>query len=166
MLKTSPFVSAEDGAITVDWVVLTAIGSAVAMATVGVLSGGVKGMNQQVEIHLGNTSTVSTTWAEAMRNYDPYDDGIYQAIYGDLSSLSEADLDIMEAYFNDVAATLGEEAETEAEYGLINDVSFAVGLVYVDRVRGRPGGTEADAAEIARIADQLGWSDEALAFTN
>ena len=154
-----PFLIAEDGAVTVDWVVLTAGAAAVALATAGVLSAGLSQSNRAVEEEMGLTGTVGETWAAAMRNYLPYNDVTYSQHYNDFTTLTDEELDEMEKFVNDTLAEWLPKADTADKTGALNDLTFAIGLVYAERVLPRPGATGADEAKITAIADKLGWKN-------
>ena len=54
MTRTLAFLSSEDGAITVDWVVLTAALSAFGLLTVAIVTGGVEDVSRDTEAHLAS----------------------------------------------------------------------------------------------------------------
>lgn len=160
-----PFLMSESGAVTVDWVVLTAAVAGVALATLGVLAGGLAQANRAVETQMSETNAVGDTWAAAMRNYQPHNGVFYGTVYDAWSTLSDDDLDQMNRLVNDVVAEMAPLAETADDNGQLNDLSFAIGRVYSDRVRKRPEAIGADPVEVERIFALMGWNDETMSAT-
>ncbi|GIT90901.1 hypothetical protein JANAI62_13550 [Jannaschia pagri] len=165
MPKFLPFLRSEDGAVTVDYVVLLSVAAAAAAATAGALSEGVSDVNRAVETQMGTQGMVGETWATAMANYTPYDEPTYSQLYAGFSSLENPDLDVLEGMVNVLVEQMTPEASTDEEYGMLNDMTFSIGRVYADRVRARPGQTEYDEASVAPILADLGW-DQGLVAVN
>ncbi|WP_371157658.1 hypothetical protein [Jannaschia sp. 2305UL9-9] len=158
MSRSCAFLSREDGAISVDWVVLTAIATATAMGTVGILSSGVKTANHEVEVQMGLAASAGDTWGAAMRDYIPYSETNHTVLHTGLSTLSRDDLDTMSDFLMSFVADQTDTAEGADEHGALNDISFATGLANSERGEARPTADTTDPDEIARIASQLGWS--------
>lgn len=158
------FLRSEHGAVTVDWVVLTAAAAGVALATSGLLVAGIHSQQYAMEEAMGTQGFVGETFAAAMRNYQPFDQAFHEAVYNDVSSLSDADLDILEAFVNDMNSLLA--SGTEEEVNALTDMTYAVGLTYAERIRERPNGTGSDPTELERIATELGWHLDAWTSSN
>ncbi|CUH08484.1 hypothetical protein JSE7799_00063 [Jannaschia seosinensis] len=56
------FAAAEDGAVTVDWVVLTAALVGLGLAVMGVVSGGIEKLSGDISTSLENTKPTEKTW--------------------------------------------------------------------------------------------------------
>lgn len=71
------FAQDESGAVTVDWVVLTAAIVGLGIATYGVVSGGIKSLSGDVDTHLRtdwiDTAFGAATWAYSPKNQEMWD---------------------------------------------------------------------------------------------
>jgi Flp pilus assembly pilin Flp len=157
MRSATCFLQDEDGAVTVDYVVLTAAAAGVALATLAVLSTEVRSWFRATEALAVDQGIVSGTWAAAMRDYQAYNPLLHQALVEDFSVLSDEELDTVESFVNDYIEQMTPLAENESDTGLLTDLTFAVGYAYMERVRERPYGSEPDPAEMGRLAAKMGW---------
>lgn len=60
-MKPTQFLAAEDGAVTVDWVVLTAAVVGLGMATYGVVAGGIQDLSGDVDTQM-RQDLINTAW--------------------------------------------------------------------------------------------------------
>jgi Flp pilus assembly pilin Flp len=78
-LTTAHYFRSEDGAVTVDWVVLTAALAALGIATTLVVSGGVENISGDVASQMANQE-ISTRFASPFerQQWDAHNPGIYE----------------------------------------------------------------------------------------
>jgi hypothetical protein len=189
MKRLPTFLRREDGAVTVDYVVLVSGGVVAALIVATVWQGAFTNFTLRMEEEAARQGVVASggemrevldadgnptgeldwvptgSWAAAMRDYPPYNPILYERLVQDFSSLSDADLDEMERYVNAYYRTMKELAgDNPTNYGMLDDLDFAIGLSYLKRYRGRPNDlSEPDPQQIGRIASDLGWGDGLVA---
>ncbi|WGH79753.1 hypothetical protein [Jannaschia ovalis] len=149
-----------------DWVVLTAALVGLGLAVMGVVSKGVQSQAQAVETQI-TSQGIPTTFAEfaLMRpfSYTPHDQALFDMFHSDLSTLSDEELDQMNAYQNWLFSDALRDAE---ERGLVLDESDlqpsedlfgSLDTIYHERGRVRDAEDQSyDAAVVSGASDALG----------
>lgn len=80
------FLQNESGAVTVDWVVLTAALVGLGLAVMGVVSGGIEDLSGDVDTQLRADDIISTSFAAAATGYAAFDQVLYDGQYSGLMS--------------------------------------------------------------------------------
>ena len=156
------FLAEDEGAVTVDWVVLTAALAFLGVTVAVVVVTGLKDLTHEIDDELQEVE-VGTTFAAIRTNaYEPFDAAYYEGWMAALSNLSDEDLDAVEAFANDSRATLQPQVRTAADQGALDDTSAGIDAVYAERGRDRPHGTDADHSEVVRIVNEQNWNAATL----
>jgi Flp pilus assembly pilin Flp len=163
------FLHDEQGAVSVDYVVLLGAAAAAALTLLTVWDAGVDEIRsafaQKADEEGMADGTRAGTFAAAMENYPPFHPELYDRLVADFGTLNNDDLDEMERFVNAYYAALeGEVGNNATNQGILDDLDYAMGLSYARRSRPRPNDlTAPDPEAVARIAVELGWNGQMLA---
>ncbi|MCU4654150.1 hypothetical protein N8I71_14995 [Roseibacterium sp. SDUM158016] len=138
MKRVAVFVSAESGAVTVDWVVLTAGIVGLGMATMGVVSGGVSDLSGDVDTQLTDQE-ITTEFAAAggvdwvSGQWEMNNPGIYEEYTGWMAGFEDQQLlNHMNnmAQYSEAPPGSGHPVDTyHDEYWIARDEAITRGLV-------------------------------------
>ncbi|MGB3405864.1 MAG: hypothetical protein WBA67_00075 [Jannaschia sp.] len=154
------FTRADAGAVTVDWVVLTAATVGMVLAMMTVISRGVEHSVNDIDDHLNAPSVVTRMYNGF--GYAPHDTSRFNALLVDMAGLDTGDLEQMAAYSNLLNGTVGDETDPDIA-GQIADFNAAVDMAYANAKTTRHTGTTFDQAELTRISAEMGYDTAALA---
>ena len=138
------FWAEEDGAVTVDWVVLTASLVGLGLAVMALVSDGVEHQSDAIAARAA-TMGVPTSFADfaALRNggfsYDPYDQQIFDFVVAELSAMTDAELEIANAALNHGTMSAIEAVEgrgdtvAQSDRESVSDIYGALDTVYHER---------------------------------
>ena len=153
------FAENESGAITVDWVVLTAATVGMGLATMALINSGVEQTVSDIDAGLNAPSVIVRMYNGF--GYDPYDSAGFSTLLKNVSSLDENDLQQMAAYSNQLNGMVNEQTDP-AIAGQIADFNVAVDMAYANAKTTRHSGTEYDETELARISAEVGFDSAAM----
>ncbi|SFJ05891.1 Flp family type IVb pilin [Jannaschia pohangensis] len=154
----SRFVASEDGAVTVDWVVLAAALTSLGVLVALAVSDGVENLSGDLSDSLADRQIA----VEFTRSNGGISDAQMAAqgfaggalgFNGDTGSLSDAELDALSGWVNDVR--IGVSAASPSEREEFASLDRAVNDAYVDRARVRPTGNDYNSSDLASAGDRL-----------
>lgn len=163
MSSVSRFLGDETGALNVEWVVVASGLVALALAVVGVTTGGVEHQATQIDEAM-NAPSVLTRFAKDFE-HTAHDQAAFHAMMRSLSRLDDADLAQITGFTNAAMASdlSGLDADTR---GALGDLNAAIDVIYADRRITRPSAGGYDVAEVDRISAALSYDPIAIAATN
>lgn len=153
------FLFDDGGAVTVDWVVLTAALVGLGLAVTAVVSGGVQTASSATAAKVGGIG-IATTFdgirANAGMGHAPNDPDFYDSVTTGLSGLSDADLALADAILTDLYVAPSADLDDPQLVALAEDIEGGLAEVMGERGLSRnPGGAYTD-ADVDRINDALG----------
>ena len=98
------FTSSESGAVTVDWVVLTAALVGLGLATMTVVSGGVSDLSTDIDTQLKSDGIIQTAFVEPFV-YTPFSQAYYDSVIYP-AALARSETDTVSNYDSTVALAL------------------------------------------------------------
>ncbi|MEL6588065.1 MAG: hypothetical protein AAFY65_08535 [Pseudomonadota bacterium] len=156
-------ITAEDGAASADWVVLTAALVGLTLAVLNVASTGLTDLSNDVGADVarqGVSPTFEQTAYTRTDGFSAYDVAAYDKLVADLRSLNDGDLVVANAVLTatGAAALAGGGTVSSHDQGRQKDVAAALDKVFGERgvIRDTTPGSF-DEAEAARIFTALGW---------
>lgn len=149
----------ETGAVTVDWVVLTAATVGMALAMMTLVRGGVETSVDNIDAHLNAPSVIVRMYHGF--GYTPHNEGQFRSLLLDVAALDESDLAQMAAYSNELNGLVADDTDPNFA-GQVADFNVAVDMAYADAGLTRPDGTEYDEVELARISSEMGYDELAM----
>lgn len=161
-MPSPAFLADERGAVTVDWVLLTAGMVGLALSAVMAVKGGADVATSNIDTALNDPSIIVRM--SAGFGYAPADRAAFDGFVSDLSALSEDDLAQVSAFASAAASQDLSEAPDEVR-GRIADLNAAVDVAYAYAGQTRPAGTEYDAEALTRISGDLGLDTPADTVT-
>ncbi len=182
-MRLVEFIKKEDGAITVDWVVLSTAVAVLCLAAAGVLTAATNSFTNYNARELALQNYGGENLFDTA-NYTPEHDALYEAYVNWLAGLSLEQLDAVAGFANRLhAAGYGEDVGGADEtgcnagngrgYGVgycrnqernntpvanTNDFLMAVDQAYAERGAGRPTHTRIDSANINAAFQHMGLS--------
>ncbi|WGH80446.1 Flp family type IVb pilin [Jannaschia ovalis] len=151
---SAKFLRDEQGAVTVDWVVLTAAMVALGLAVMATVSRGVQATVTDIDANM-NAPSVITRMNHGF-GYAAHNQRVFNGLLTDMAGMPDDDLDQVAAYFNAVAEADLSGADDDT-LGQLADFNAAIDMAYVDGGRTRPTETQYDEAELARISTEMGY---------
>lgn len=153
-MDAKPFLDGESGAVTVDWVILSAAAVGMTLAVMGLMGDGLEHAVGDIDANLNAPSVIARM--QAGFGHTPHDAATYGALMRSVSQLDTADLDQMAAYSNSLNSAIDDETDADTA-GRAADVSAAVDIAYANAGTTRTTGTAFDAADLTRISAEIGY---------
>ncbi|MFO6464457.1 hypothetical protein ACK8OR_08695 [Jannaschia sp. KMU-145] len=147
------FIETEDGAVTVDWVVLTAALVALGLAVMISVSTGVQSTVAAIDANM-NAPSVITRMNHGF-GYAAHDQATFNRMIVGMAGMDPADLDQIAAFFNEVNES-DLSGLSDDERGQLADINTAIDMAYVDAGGTRITETSYDAVTVAALAEGLG----------
>lgn len=160
MFDIKRFACDDSGAITVDWVVLTAAAVGMTLAMLTLIGQGLEHATGDIDANL-NAPSVIVRMRDGF-GYTPYDAAEYGTIMRSVSQLDTSDLDQMASYSNALNASLDDSSDAEI-VGRAADLNGAVDIAYANAGTTRTTGTAYDDSELTRISTEMSYETLALA---
>ncbi|MEL6585611.1 MAG: hypothetical protein AAFY65_08420 [Pseudomonadota bacterium] len=150
----TPFLRDETGAITVDWVVLTAGVVGIGLATVTAISLAMNTGVNDIDDAMNAPSIV--TKLRVGMGYTPFDASQFDTLSVAMAGLGADDLAQVSAFGNTLTGQI--DGTTDADtVGRVADFNQAIDLAYADAGLTRTGDTAFDEAEMSRISLEAGF---------
>ncbi|GIT90898.1 hypothetical protein JANAI62_13520 [Jannaschia pagri] len=153
------FLRDEAGAVTVDWVVLTAAVTGLVLATMGLMGETLQTQVNRIDDRLNAPSIIARI--QGGFGYTPHDGAQYDSLMTSMSQLSSTDLAQIAAYSNALNDQITDTTDAEI-VGQVADFSAAVDVAYLNAGGVRDTGTTFDETELTRISSDMGYDPSAL----
>ncbi|UWQ19633.1 hypothetical protein [Jannaschia sp. M317] len=155
----STFVTDEHGAVTVDWVVLTAAATGLVLATMTLVAGGTEEAVNDINDAM-NAPSVLVRLRTGF-GYAPHDVAGFETLLRGVAALDGTDRAELAAFSNAMNGMIGDGSDPDA-VGLANDLDVVVNIAYDNAGETRPTGTGYNAADLSRISSGLGYTVPAI----
>lgn len=148
--RTAPFLRDESGAVSIDWAVLTAAVCGLGVAVAAVVSVGAQGRSDAFVVQ-------TEVWRKgegAIEAYDAINQDSFIAMFGIVGTLSEAQLNDLNAFTNAYVRGVSFEDEPAQLQATFTDLDAAIRGHYAEQRDIRPAGEVYDGETVAGV-----WND-------